>query len=90
VEQGFFNLNSSRENIQTASVALNQATKSLELARLRFNAGVGTQTDVINAQTELSRARGNRLRAIIDYNRGLASLQRAISNFSTNTLSITR
>ncbi|MGB3204992.1 MAG: TolC family protein [Crinalium sp.] len=90
VEQGFFNLNSSRENIQTASVALEQATKSLELARLRFNAGVGTQTDVINAQTELSRARGNRLRAIIDYNRGLASLQRAISNFSTNTLSITR
>ncbi|HEY9692777.1 MAG TPA: TolC family protein [Oculatellaceae cyanobacterium] len=90
VEQGFFNLNSSRENIQTASVALDQATKSLELARLRFNAGVGTQTDVINAQTELSRARGNRLRAIIDYNRGLASLQRAISNFSTNTLSITR
>ena len=90
VEQGFFNLNSSRENIQTASVALEQATKSLDLARLRFNAGVGTQTDVINAQTELSRARGNRLRAIIDYNRGLASLQRAISNFSTNTLSITR
>ncbi|AFZ12550.1 outer membrane efflux protein [Crinalium epipsammum PCC 9333] len=90
VEQGFFNLNSSRENIQTASVALEQATKSLELARLRFNAGVGTQTDVITAQTELTRARGNRLRAIIDYNRGLASLQRAISNFSTNTLSITR
>jgi OMF family outer membrane factor len=89
VEQGFFNLNSSRENIQTASLALEQATKSLDLARLRFNAGVGTQTDVINAQTELTRARGNRLRAIIDYNRGLASLQRAISNFSTNTLSIT-
>lgn len=86
VEQAYFNLNSNRENIQTAELALQQALRSLDLARLRFNAGVGNQTDVINAQSELTRARANRLQAIVDYNRSLASLQRAISNLSPRTV----
>lgn len=86
VEQAFFTLNANRENIQTASFALERAQESLRLARLRFQAGVGTQTDVINQQTELTRARGNRLRAILDYNRALADLQRAISNLPDSNL----
>jgi OMF family outer membrane factor len=80
VEQSFFNLQSNFENIQTASVALEQARESLRLARLRFQAGVGTQTDVISAQNELTRAEGNRLNAILNYNRALATLQRSITN----------
>lgn len=80
VEQAFFNLESNEQNIQTAELAVEQAEESLRLARLRFQAGVGTQTDVINAQSELSRARGNLLTAIIDYNRSLAGLERAVSN----------
>jgi Outer membrane protein len=79
-------LNANAENIQTASFALEQAQESLRLARLRFQAGVGTQSDVITQQTELTRARGNRLRAILDYNRALASLQRAVSNLPDNNL----
>ncbi|HEY9597344.1 MAG TPA: TolC family protein, partial [Cyanophyceae cyanobacterium] len=86
VEQAFFQLNANRENIQTANLALQQAQESLRLARLRFQAGVGTQTDVINQQTELTRARVNRLRAILDYNRALAALQRAVSNLPQGIL----
>ncbi len=86
VEQAFFNLRASEENIQTASFALEQAQESLRLARLRFGAGVGTQTDVINQQTALTRARVNLLTAILDYNRALATLQRAISNFPDSIL----
>ncbi len=86
VEQAFSDLNSNAQNIQTASFALVQAQESLRLARLRFQAGVGTQTDVINQQTELTRARGNRLTAILDYNRALASLQRAVSNLPDSNL----
>jgi outer membrane protein TolC len=85
VEQAFFNLNANRQNITTASVAVQQATRSLELARLRFRAGVGISTDVITAQTELTRARVNQLTAVLDYNRSLASLQRAVSNFPSGT-----
>ena len=79
VEQAYFNLQSNLENIQTASAALEQATEALRLARLRFQAGVGTQTEVINSENDLTRAEGDRLRAILDYNRALASLERVIS-----------
>jgi outer membrane protein TolC len=86
VEQAFFELTASQENIQTASFALEQAQESLRLARLRFGAGVGTQTDVINQQTALTRSRVNLLTAILDYNRALATLQRAISNLPNSIL----
>lgn len=86
VEQAFYQLNANAQNIQTSSFALAQAEESLRLARLRFQAGVGTQTDVITQQTQLTRARGNRLTAILDYNRALASLQRAISNLPNSNL----
>jgi outer membrane protein TolC len=75
VEQAFNNLGTNQRNIITSSQALRQAEESLKLARLRFQAGVGTQTDVIQAQTELARARGNRIAAIVNYNRSLSSLR---------------
>jgi len=80
VEQAYSTLQSSLENIQTATVALEQAREALRLARLRFQAGVGTQTDVINAENSLTQAEGDRVRAILDYNRSLAQIQRAISS----------
>lgn len=86
VEQAFFELNANAQNIQTASFALTQAQESLRLARLRFQAGVGTQTDVINQQTELTRARGRLLTAILNYNRALAQLQREVSNLPESNL----
>ncbi len=82
VEQAYSNLQSNLANIQTASVALEQAREALRLARLRFQAGVGTQTDVISAENDLTQAEGNRVTAILDYNRALASLTRAISSGS--------
>jgi len=86
VEQAFSQLNANRENIQTASFALQAAEESLRLARLRFGAGVGTNTDVINQLTELTRAQVNRLRAVLDYNRALGDLQRAVSNLPDSNL----
>jgi outer membrane protein TolC len=77
IEQAYNNLGTNKKNIITSTQALKQAEESLKLARLRFQAGVGTQTDVIQAQTELARARGNRITAIISYNRSLSSLRTA-------------
>jgi outer membrane protein TolC len=74
IEQAYNNLGTNKKNIITSTQALKQAEESLKLARLRFQAGVGTQTDVIQAQTELARARGNRITAIINYNRSLSIL----------------
>ncbi|MBW4608300.1 MAG: TolC family protein [Hassallia sp. WJT32-NPBG1] len=80
VEQAFSNLQSNLQNVSTATGALEQARESLRLARLRFQAGVGTQTEVIDAETALTRAEGNRVQAILDYNRALANLQRSVTS----------
>ncbi|MBE9036730.1 TolC family protein [aff. Roholtiella sp. LEGE 12411] len=79
VEQAFSTQQSNLNNVQTANTALEQAREALRLARLRFQAGVGTQTDVINSENDLTRAEGNRVQAILDYNRALAQLQRAVT-----------
>jgi outer membrane protein TolC len=87
VEQAYYQLQSNFTNIQTTALAVQQAQEALRLARLRFQAGVGTQTDVLNQQTELTRAEVNRLNAVLDYNRALATLQRSVSNFPEGYLS---
>ncbi len=89
VEQAYSTLQASSENIQTTTLAVQSAEEALRLARLRFQAGVGTQTDVIQQQTALTRSRVNNLQAVLDYNRALAQLQRFVSNLPDGNLSET-
>lgn len=86
VEQGFYALTSNQENIKTSEKAVKLANESLNLARLRFQSGVGTQTDVIQAQSELTTARANNIRAIIDFNQSLNQLERAVTNLPDGKL----
>ncbi|MEH2360608.1 TolC family protein [Nostoc sp.] len=79
VEQAYSTQQSNLTNVQTANTALEQAREALRLARLRFQAGVGTQTDVINSENDLTIAEGNRVTAILNYNRALAQLQRSVT-----------
>jgi outer membrane factor, OMF family len=78
VEQQFFTLQSSKEQISSSRQSQGQAEESLRLARLRFRAGVGTQTDVISAEDALTQAKVNLLQAVITYNQSLAELRRAV------------
>ena len=80
VEQYYASLQSNLANIQTSSIVLSQAREALRLARLRFQAGVGTQTDVISAENDLTNTEGTRVNAILNYNKSLASLQRSVSS----------
>jgi outer membrane protein TolC len=82
VEEAFFTLDTNRTNITTAELAVEQAREALELARLRLSAGVGTQLEVISAQADLTEAEGNRITAIVGYNRAIAALERAVSNLT--------
>jgi OMF family outer membrane factor len=86
VEEAYYNLVSNQENIETTRLNVQRAEESLRLARLRFQAGVGTQTDVINSQRDLTEARSQFLQAIIGYNQSLNALQRAVSNLPDNRL----
>ena len=80
VEQAYFNLQSNQENIATSQVAVSQAQEALNLANLRLQAGVGTQLEVLTAQSELTQAQVNNVAAILGYNRALAAIERAVSN----------
>ncbi len=78
VEQQLFTLESSKQQIATSRQAQAQAEESLRLSRLRFKAGVGTQTEVITTENALTQAKVNLLQAVISYNQSLASLRRAV------------
>jgi outer membrane protein TolC len=86
VEEAYYTLVANQSNITTASVAVNQAEEALELANLRFNAGVGTQIDVLTATRELAEAQGNLVSAVLNYNRALARLEREVSNLAAEDL----
>ena len=79
VEQAYKNLLANAKNIETATIALQQAEKALELVSFGYSQGATTQLEVNTAQNELTQAAGNRVRAITNYNRSLASLQRAVN-----------
>lgn len=81
VESAYSSMLTSTLQIDTTTTAITSAEEALRIARLRFQAGIGTQTDVITADRDLTEARVNRLQAIVSYNRAIASLRRA-----TNTL----
>jgi OMF family outer membrane factor len=78
VEQSYLTLKANQLNIGTAKIAQDQAVESLRLARLRLAAGVGTQADVISAETDLTTARSNYSTAIVNYNRALSTLRNAV------------
>jgi outer membrane protein TolC len=80
VEQAYATLEANEKNITTTTKALGQACEAKRLAKLRFDAGVGTQTDVLNAETDLTRSAGSRVSAILGYNRSIAQLLRSVSN----------
>lgn len=75
VEQAYATMTAASANIRSADLALSVAGLGLQSARLRFNGGVGTQTDVLLAQADLVQAEGNRVRAILAFNKAVAQLE---------------
>jgi outer membrane protein TolC len=80
IEQAYKNLRANAKNIETATAALEQAQEALELISFGYRQGATTQLEVNTAQNELTNAAGNKVKAILNYNRSLTSLRRAISN----------
>ena len=76
VEESFFDLRKSIQNIQTTSSRVLTSRESLRLSLLRVQAGVSTQREVINNQQDLTRAELAYTQAILEYNTSLARLRR--------------
>ena len=76
VEDSFFTLRESTQNIHTTSTEVLSTAESLRLARLRFQAGVSTQREVVDTQRDLTTAEVRYADAITSYNISLARLRR--------------
>lgn len=66
-----------RQAVLLASARVRAASEALRLQTLRFNAGYGTITDVVQAQQDLTQAVGVYIDQLADYNIALVSLARA-------------
>ena len=76
VEQSFYNLGRANRNIQTTSREVISSREALRLSRLRFQAGVSTQREVVDSQRDLTQAEVRYAQALADYNTTLSELRR--------------
>ncbi len=77
VRQAFLNVSNAQAQNATAGVGVNQAEAAVRLAQVRYQNGLGTFLDVLNAQTQLATARNNLATAQFNYQTSLAQLLRA-------------
>lgn len=78
VRTSFLNLRGAEERIQASIKAVEQAEENLHIEQVRYAAGVGTNLDVLDAQTSLTEAKMNYTGALYDYNVAKATLSKAI------------
>lgn len=76
VESSFYKLQQNVRNLLTNSREVVSSREALRLARLRFQAGVGTQRNVVDAQRDVTQAEVRYSQALFDYNVSIAELQR--------------
>ncbi len=76
VEESFYQLETSKQDIITTNHEVVASKESLRLARLRFQAGVTTQREVVNNQRDLTEAEVRFSDAITSYNTSLMQLGR--------------
>lgn len=74
VEQAVRNYQVALQRLNTARAALASAEEAFRLAQVRYEAGVGTQVEVLDAQVALTQARANEVRALYDAHKAFARL----------------
>ncbi len=78
VRSKYLSLREAEKRIHTTDVAVERAEEDYRIAQLRYQAGVGTNTDVIDASVALTQAKVNYLQALYDYNTSKTNLKTAI------------
>ncbi|MDT8902539.1 TolC family protein [Anaeroselena agilis] len=78
VRQQYLSMQEAEKRLDTTEVAIAKAEEDLGIAREKYDAGVGTNIDVIDAQLALAQARTNYYQALYDFNVSKAKLTRAV------------
>lgn len=90
VRSAFLDLEQGENVLQTETKSVQTADESLEIAKTNLSAGLGTQLDILQAASDVTRTRTTRLSAIYLHNVALARLARACGstpdelNFASN------
>jgi outer membrane protein len=77
VEKNYLDLKNASEKIQVTKDAVGQAEENLRINEVRYEEGVGTSTDVVDAITLLTTTETNYYRAVYELQRARAGLQYA-------------
>ena len=80
VRQAYLNISDAQTRAASATLGAQQAAEAARIAALRYQNGLGTFLDVINAQAQLAQAQINELNAQYDYQTALAQLVRAVGS----------
>jgi AbrB family looped-hinge helix DNA binding protein len=67
-----------QESVNSAKVGLDEAKEAFRLVGLRYKAGVATQTDLLDGQSDLTLANTSYVNALYDYQIALANLEDAV------------
>lgn len=78
VRTAYSTFTEAREVLESQQKNQEQAAEALRLATARYEAGTGTQLDVLNAQTALTEARTTQIEALHGYAVARARLERAM------------
>ncbi|PKK84793.1 MAG: hypothetical protein CVT49_01165 [candidate division Zixibacteria bacterium HGW-Zixibacteria-1] len=77
VEQAHDNLKMARRSLDVQKETISQAEEGMRIANLRFESGIGTQLEVLSAQTALTNARTNLAGAVYSFRLAKSALKKA-------------
>ncbi len=78
VQAAWGNVNEATERVAALGETVGQATRGVDIARVRYDNGIGTQLELQDAEAALTRARVNKITALHDLALSVASLRRAV------------
>ncbi len=80
LKNAWLSAHEAEKQIQVTKAAIEQAEENFRISKERYKEQVGTSTDVLDAQTLLTRAKSDYFTALGDYNISLARLERAMAS----------
>lgn len=78
VKQAYLNIRSAAQRVEETTAVVDQAKENYRIQNIRYQAGVGINLDVLDAQLSLNEAQVNHIQALYDYNVGIAKLEQAM------------
>jgi outer membrane protein len=78
VRQVYLSMQEAEKRLDTTQKAIAKAEEDLYIAQEKYNAGVGTSLDVIDARLSFTQAKTNYVQALYDYNTNKVKLNKAV------------